>query len=78
MGRRRRKNRGDTREKEIGTRSIYPHKKESDQKQETKRKREVNGERGRGRRREKENMLEETCATRSIHVTEKKSIKGNT
>lgn len=58
----------------MGTRSIYPHKKkESDQKQETKWKRGANRERG--RQREKGNMLEETCATRSIHVTERKKYQ---
>lgn len=48
-------------------------KKESDQKQETKWKRGANRERG--RQREKGNMLEETCATRSIHVTERKKYQ---
>lgn len=48
-------------------------KKESDQKQETKWKRGANRERR--RQREKGNMLEETCATRSIHVTERKKYQ---
>lgn len=75
MRRRRRENRSDTREKKIDTRSIYPHKKEPDQKQEMKRKKGANGERGRGRQKEKGNMLEETCATRSIHVTKRKKYQ---
>lgn len=64
------KSRRYEREKEMGTRSISTRiKKESDQKQETKWKRGANRERG--RQREKGN----TCATRGIHVTERKKYQ---